>query len=88
MQREVSGETFLVPIRGSLADLQELYVLNEVGQWLWRRMDGSSTLDNLIAELAGEFEVDEDQARRDTDSFFRQLLEAGLVSNDEAGQEA
>ena len=34
----MAGETFLVPIRGHLADLQELFVLNEAGQRLWDRL--------------------------------------------------
>lgn len=79
VQREVAGETFLVPIRGHLADLQELFVLNEVGRWLWERFDGGCPLDELVNGVAAEFDVDQETARRDSASFVQQLLEAELV---------
>jgi hypothetical protein len=79
VQREVAGETFLVPIRGHLADLQDLFVLNEVGRWLWERLDGMCPLDDLASGVAAEFDVDEGTARRDTESFVQRLVEAELV---------
>ena len=85
VQREVAGEVFLVPIRGQLADLQELFVLSEVGGWLWERFDGARPLADLVAGIAKEFEVDEPQAREDAESFVRELLEAGLVVDVTAG---
>jgi hypothetical protein len=79
VQRDVAGETFLVPIRGHLADLQELFVLNEAGRWLWGHLDGWCSLDDLVAGLVAEFEVDEESARRDARVFIEQLTEAGLA---------
>jgi hypothetical protein len=79
VRREVAGETFLVPIRGHLADLQELFVLNEVGSWVWDHLDGQRRLDELAAGLSVEFDVDEEQALSDAETFVRQLLEAGLA---------
>jgi hypothetical protein len=78
VRREVAGEAFLVPIRGRLADIQELFVLNEVGGWMWDHLDGRR-LDELAAGLCAEFEVDAEQALRDAGSFVEQLVEAGLA---------
>jgi hypothetical protein len=79
VQRQVAGETFLVPIRGRLADLQELYVLNEVGSWLWDRLDGQTSLDALVDSVVAEFDIEEPQARRDTKVFLKQLHESELL---------
>ena len=79
VQREVAGEVFLVPIRGHLADLQELFVLNEVGRWLWDRLDGTHPSGDLVTGMVAEFEVDGEEARRDVESFLQQLVEAGLA---------
>ena len=79
VQREVAGELFLVPIRGRLADLQELFVLNETGRWLWERLDGSRTFEQLVIGLGQEFEVGDEEARSDARAFFRQLTKASLV---------
>lgn len=79
VRRDVAGETFLVPVRGSIADLQELFIANEVGGWLWDRLEHPSRLDEVVADLVAEFEVDEQQAREDVNAFLQQLSEAGLL---------
>jgi hypothetical protein len=79
VQREVAGEMFLVPIRGHLADLQELFVLNEVGRWLWDHIDGVRSVEDLVTGVVGGFDVDEETARRDTEVFAGRLVEAGLA---------
>jgi hypothetical protein len=78
VRREVAGETFLVPIHGRLADLKELFVLNDVGSWVWEHLDGRD-LDELTAGLCAEFETDAMQAREDAECFVGQLVEAGLA---------
>ncbi len=82
VQREVGGETFLVPIRGCLADLQELYALNESGRWLWEHLDGRCNVEDLAVGLVAEFHVDEECALADTRLFLRELREAGLIHAD------
>ncbi len=77
--REIAGEVFLVPIRGRLADLQELFVLNDVGEWLWQRLDGTRSQDVLVEELIASFEVTPAEAASDLDGFLRELDEAGLL---------
>lgn len=77
--RQVAGETFLVPIRGRLADMEELFVLNEVGRWLWDGLDGLHSIEDLAANVAAEFEVEEQEACRDALAFVERLAESGLV---------
>jgi hypothetical protein len=79
VQRQVAGEVFLVPIRGHLADLQELFVLSETGRSIWERLDGRHSVDDLVARLVAEFEVEEEQAKSDALAFMGQLEEAGLI---------
>jgi hypothetical protein len=81
VQREVAGEVFLVPIRGHLADLQELFVLNETGRWVWEHLEGACALDDLAKGLVAEFEVDETTARQDLEVFAENLVEAGLADS-------
>jgi hypothetical protein len=75
----VAGEVFLVPIRGHLAELNDLFVLNAVGSWVWERLDGEHPTDVLVAEMVSEFDVTDEQARADVDGFLVELREAGLV---------
>jgi hypothetical protein len=77
--REIAGEVFLVPIRGRLADLQELFVLNDVGEWIWQRLDGTSSLDSLATELCETFDVSIDDATADLEAFIGELDAARLL---------
>ena len=86
VERDVVGEVFLVPISGHLADLQELFVLNETGRYLWERLDDSCSLDDLARDLVDEFEVDEETALRDVETFAKQLVEARLVQPRDTGE--
>ncbi len=86
VKRDVAGETFLVPIRGHVADLQELFIVNEVGGWLWDRLDGRRRVDDLVADVVAEFEVSEQQAREDVSLFMAQLADAGLIEIAESGK--
>ena len=80
--RDIAGEVFLVPIRGRLADLQELFVLDGVGEWVWQRLDGSHTPEQIAAELAATHEVTPDVAGIDVAEFLGELDEAGLLEPD------
>lgn len=90
MRRRVAGEVFLVPLRGRLADLQKLFVLNDVGDWSFDRIATGCTLDELTEEVAAEFEVTADQARADLQVFLADLVDAGLAEEmgDETVREA
>ena len=81
--REVAGEVFLVPIRGRLADLDELFVLNPVGRWLWEGLDGTRSLDELGEGVHARFTASPDEALADVCAFVAELAEAGLLEPDE-----
>jgi hypothetical protein len=82
VERRVAGETFLVPICGHLADLQQLFILNDVGSWLWEHLEAASAVDDLVAGVVDEFEVDEEPARLDVERFLQELVEAGLAEKE------
>lgn len=79
-RRQIAGETILVPVSGDLAHLQEIYVLDEVADHIWQRIDGRTTLDAIVDSLTETFDVDRDTARRDLLAFVQALQEVGLMS--------
>ena len=79
MTRQIAGETIIVPIRGKLADMQNIFAVNAVAGFIWERMDGQNTVDQLARAVAGHFEVHEDQARVDVLEFVNELSGAGLI---------
>jgi len=78
--RKIAGESLLVPTIGELANLQRLFVLDEVGEFVWEQFDGEHDLSTIAQGVAGEFEVSADRAADDLCEFIDALLEVGLVA--------
>lgn len=79
LSRKIIGRLLLVPVRGKLADMQELYMPNETGEFIWNMLDGKHSVDNIAAALAEEFNVPQDEAMRDAHEFVGWLIKRGLV---------
>jgi len=84
VQREVAGECILIPVRRQLTDVNSLYVLNETGAALWRRIDGKKTLLDITLEFLNEFDVTQAQLEKDVASLIEDLLSIHAIQ--EAGQ--
>ena len=79
VHRRVAGESILVPIRGSVADMQHLYALDAVAEHAWSCLDGKTSVEGVAESIAELFEVDVNKAQPDLCAFLEQLLEQGLV---------
>ncbi len=77
--RKVAGETILVPIRGKLAEMQRIFSLNPVAEYIWEELDGGKSLEQIRDGVITNFAVEKQQADADTEEFITELLEAGLI---------
>jgi len=77
--REVAGETIVVPIRGSLADLQRVFALNPVAACIWERLDGRRDLAAARDAVLERFDAPRQRVEADLLSFVDQALRAGLI---------
>ena len=79
--RRVAGETVLVPLAPAktAAQVPEFYVLNEVGEQLWKWLEAPSDADQLARKLIAEYDVTEETARTDVQAFIGALLEIQAV---------
>ena len=78
--RQIAGDTILVPVRGELARLERIFVLNAVGEHIWGLLDGHLTVAEVCAKVVEAFEVDEATAQRDVMEFLADLEDAELVT--------
>lgn len=53
--------------------------LDEIGAFLWRRLDGRHSLEQVVDELVAEYEVEPARATADVQDFLAQLMAAGLA---------
>lgn len=77
--RKIAGETILVPIRGSLADMQKIFSLNPVGEFIWQEINGDKTLQQISESIQSVFDVPQEQADADVQDFITELLREGLI---------
>ena len=67
-----TGEPLLLYPEGFLA-------LNEAAYAIASRCDGSRTLDQIISEIAAEFEVEATELRGDVEAFLSELKRRNLL---------
>lgn len=79
VSRKIAGELFLVPIRGKLADMQQIFTLNPVGEYIWRELDNQKPLKDICNGVISTFEVGEKQAESDIADFIHELLDSDLI---------
>jgi hypothetical protein len=79
MHRQVAGEDLLIPVRGSVADMQRLFVLDGIADFIWQRLDGKRSAADLVREVVADFDVAHDVAEADVQRFLSELDEQGLI---------
>jgi hypothetical protein len=77
--RRIAGETILVPVNQRAEDMA-LFTLNEVGSFVWERLDGSRPLAAIAEEITASFEVEASRASADVLEFMDLLAQVGCAS--------
>lgn len=54
--------------------------LDPVGREIWRLIDGSQTIADMVRILGGTFDVGEETLRRDVTSFLRELAKREMIT--------
>jgi hypothetical protein len=71
--RKTGNEYVLVPITDNIADMNSVYTLNETGAFIWEKIDGKRNLEEIIAALINEYEIDRQCAESDVFSFIENM---------------
>jgi len=72
--REIEGEIIIVPLVAGIGDLEdELFTLNATGKAIWERLDGHRSLNDVIAELAAEYQAPPGEIETDVLGLVEEL---------------
>ncbi len=77
--RKVAGEVLLVPVKGKLADMQQLFSLNETAEVIWQCLKNEQTEDDLVRKVMDTFNVEESTAKADVRELLERMLKRELV---------
>ncbi len=76
--RKIDDETILVPVRGNVAEMGSIYILNEVGARIWELMDGKRALAEIMDVIRVEYDAP-DNLKEDVEAFISDLESIGAI---------
>jgi len=79
--REVGEGTVLVPTGERVVDMNGMIVLNDTGKFIWERLDGSHTPEQIAAALGQADEVSSEAATGDVTEFVAELGRLGILED-------
>ena len=82
VSREIAGETILVPISGKLADMQRIFSLNPVAEYIWNQLNGKRNLQEISGNILSVFDVNKEQVYADVQEFIAELLKEDLITQE------
>ncbi|MBO5240780.1 MAG: PqqD family protein [Clostridia bacterium] len=77
--REVGGESVVVPVGEMSKNFHGMINLNETGAFLWRFFSEDHSIDEGVAALLEEYDVDEAIARTDVEKFAETIEKNGFA---------
>lgn len=80
VSRLIADETLVVPIRGSVGDLDSIFSFNPLGSDLWRLMEKEVSVGEMCAWVTEHYEVTHERALGDIQEFVGELVGSGLVT--------
>jgi hypothetical protein len=77
--RVVGGENVVVPVGAMSKVFHGMINLNETGAFMWKFFSEEHNLEEGVAALCAEYEVDEERARVDVEKFMTTVLANGFA---------
>jgi len=71
--REVGNELIVVPLSANVAQMNELFTLNETAKVIWENLNEGIDMPTLIQTITDTFDIDKYTAEKDIELFLRRL---------------
>ena len=71
--REVGNVLIVVPLSANVAQMNELFTLNETAKVIWENLNEGIDMPTLIQTIADTFDIDKYTAEKDIELFLRRL---------------
>ncbi len=78
--REIEGELIIVPLVAGIGDLEdELFTMNETGKAIWDRLDGNTSLDEVVAAMVQDYDASPGEIERDVRGLVEELVRRRML---------
>lgn len=79
--REIAGEVVIVPLAAGIREATDnLFTVNSTGQAIWRRLDGTKTLREVVDDLQDQFAAPREVIENDVLGFVGELLQRCMIT--------
>lgn len=78
--RRIADEFLLVPLAGGGANLDAIFSLNPTGVFIWERLDGIASGQEVVRAVVERFDVSTEQASADYAEFAASLLAVNAIA--------
>lgn len=80
VSREIDGEIIVVPLIGGIGDSEDdLFSLNETGREIWKYLDGTQSVNDILLKLKSSFEGEEREIEDDAIGFLEELISRKII---------
>ncbi len=80
--REVAGNRIVVPVGEAADRFHGMLKLNETGAYLWHLLESPTDEAALMAAMLRDYDIDQETAQRDLQTFLNTLRKAGLLEEE------
>lgn len=80
--RDVEGELIIVPLTREVGEGEErdaVFTLNETGRAIWDRLDGQRSLEDVVVDLAAEFDAPPGKIETDVLGLVGELVKRKML---------
>lgn len=77
--KEVAGSHLVIPLGSQVFDFSSIIKLTETGAFLWTKLQSDCEIDELVASILEEYDVEEAKAKADVKAFVNKLRDADLL---------
>lgn len=79
IKREIAGDTILVPVGKTVYDSNGLFVLNELGAFIWDVLPQAQSEADICKAVLAEYDVSEEEAAKDIGQFLDKLRSMDII---------
>ncbi len=77
--REVGGQPVVVAVGAASQYFNGMVRLNATSEFLFEKLQKETSEDELVKAVVEKYEVDEETARKDVQSFVETLVKPGII---------
>mgnify|MGYP002802113041 CR=1 FL=1 len=77
--REIAGDYVIVPTGKTALEFNGLITVNELGAFIWEKLQQETSEEELVDSVLEEYEASEETVRNDVKEFLEKLTECNIL---------